>query len=248
MAEFKLKQTAEEVQMAVDNGLSFGEFTTGGDTLVIPAYSEEELMAKLESGEIVSVAAMGLAKISNAIVTMADLTNGCAYANGFSGAFDIPAEEITYQVDGVITLPENLALFVDESAVGVDNDGIVFPEPGVYFIVELLLADNALTIPGYTGFPVTKKIEQKYLPGAVILYADEENYLYATADTSDTSKRMTRAELTDAVYSGRMVYCFLDGAAYYALLNFVDAVEFAIANFDDGEGKQTFFTAEYVSE
>lgn len=44
---------------------------------------------------------------------------------------------------------------------------------------------------------------------SVFLYADEDNYLYATADTSDTSKRITKQELHDLTCSGVPIYmCF----------------------------------------
>lgn len=247
MAEFKLKQTAEEVQKAVDNSLSFGDFPTGGDTLVIPAYSEEELMAKLESGEIVFVAAAGLVKMSNAIVTMADLSNGCTYANGFYGAFDIPAEEITYQVDGVITLPEHWAFFVDESAVGVDNDGIVFPEPGVYFVAEFLLTNNGLAIPGYTGFPVTKKMDSKYYVGSTMFYTDE-TYLYT--DALYTTKA-TKADITKAMGRGTIAV-FIVGAAAWAPCNInLMSYDYAVVACMTWQGEDTlqtkfFYTAEYT--
>lgn len=271
MSEFKLKQTAEEVQKAIDDASipsdwnqndetaadfiknkPFGELPTGSDTLTIPAYSEEELMAKIESGEAVFVDALGAVKMSDAIVTMADLSNGCMFASDYLGAFDIPAEEIAYVVDGVIMVAENLAFFVDESAVGVDNDGIVFPEPGVYFTAELLLADSALTIPGYTGFPATKKIDKKYLHSArpVVYYYGIGAKLYKTPALSDGAE-VTKDEFNAAYFENGVliskgmntyttpIYVAPDMNAY-ATVTFIE-------NMDSGSPTYlTRYTAEYT--
>lgn len=69
---------------------------------------------------------------------------------------------------------------------------------------------SSLTIPGYSGFTKTeiKPIEPEYLPGAVVLYIDEAMYLYATSDTGDTSKRVTKAELQALLLSGRSLFVY----------------------------------------
>lgn len=46
----------------------------------------------------------------------------------------------------------------------------------------------------------------EFLPGAVILYPDAENYLYANkTDTTDTSKRLTYTKVRDIWLSGQNI-------------------------------------------
>ena len=209
----------------------FGDSPTGGDTLYWDGNTEG----------LVDVGGIGCL-VSDKLPTMSDLANGGVIVGTM---FDGSTVSIQFTASEVIDVDGDGSFITINDAVNVFNHESIH---GVALMKSKTGYISSFTINGYTGFPVTKKMEEKYLPGAVILYADAENYLYATADTSDTSKRMTRAELMDAVYSGRTVYCFLDGVAYCALLNFVDVVEFAVANFDDGEGKMSFFSAEYVPE
>ena len=239
MAEFTLKQTAEEVQMAVDNGLSFGDSPTGGDTLEWDG-NAEGLLSVMDS----------FYKVSSATPTMTDFANGCTVTmNGESCALSFEEIQGSVPIDGVFAI--GAVFVVNPEGVGADLDGLAFPEAGIYFMyVPGYMMATSITIPGYTGFPVTKKIEEKYLPGAVILYADAESYLYATEDTSDTSKRMTRAELLEMVKSGRMMWCgqqpdyaasefrsdimVLDMVAFAIVTNTIESIE--------------WFTAEYVPE
>ena len=135
-----------------------------GDTLTIHAYSEEELMVKLENGEFVTAGGV-LLKVSDAIVTMADLSNGCTLTvDAIGGEMDIPAEEITSLADGIIALPDFIAVFVDESGIGVDIDGISFPETGIYLVVEFMFSNTSITIPGYTDLVTVHRLDEKYIP------------------------------------------------------------------------------------
>lgn len=61
---------------------------------------------------------------------------------------------------------------------------------------------SSLTISGMEA----KLINDRYLPGAIVLYNDADNYLYATSDTSDTSKRLTSNKLKAFMLSGRNIY------------------------------------------
>lgn len=232
MAEFKLKQTAEEVQRAVDNGLSFGDMPTGGDTLYWDGNTE------------------GLVCVSDAFYKVSDATPSYDEATNYNLNFVLGSENI------IITAEEMPVAWITEGVSYILGEGvIVFVEDstsdgatkGVYFTKY---SDNefisSLTIPGYTGFPVTKKMEEKYLPGAVILYADAENYLYATSDTSDTSKRMTTAELLNAVESGKSIYVYDKSSD--GMVSYNQSLSFAALG--DAGGIETmlgeFFAAEYT--
>ena len=54
---------------------------------------------------------------------------------------------------------EFAVLIVDENAVGVDIDGLVFDKAGIYVTDSI----SSLTINGYTGFPTTK-LKEEYIP------------------------------------------------------------------------------------
>lgn len=160
----------------------FGEFK--GDTL-----TWEFDIASLDFD---SLPGGGWVKVSDAVVTMTDLANGCVFASDLLGfVMDIAAEDITSIADGILILPEAFCFFVDENGVGVDVDGIVFPEIGVYAVVEL--TTGSFTIPGYEKFIATKKMDAKYLPDSTVeqvvlyvsdakLYKDTE-FSYALLDT-----------------------------------------------------------------
>ncbi len=135
-------------------------------------------------------------KVSDAIVTMTDLANGCTVDVG-AGAFDMTAEAFVQVADGVIML-EQMIYFVDESAVGVDLEGLVFPESGVYVVIEL--PGGRMTIPGYTSFVGTKQMDVAYLPSStvrtVVLHVglDDEGVNRIYKD-SNRSERLTRLEM-----------------------------------------------------
>lgn len=114
-----------------------------------------------------------LVKISDAIVTMDDLSGGAHVESpSLCISVDVAAEKFVEYADGFISADESFLFFVDERAVGVELDGLVFEESGVYVIVEFV--SGALTIPGYTKFITTKKLDEKYLPdtatNTVVLY------------------------------------------------------------------------------
>lgn len=189
--------------------LQFGETETGGDTLTWDG-NTEGLEAFMDA----------YYKVSDAKIYAETLTNGftgTAYDSDLGhNAVNPNLEEVG---DGVY-FQMGVVLFVLKNATfrGVDLT------PGIYLCRMTEEGWEAyvtsITIPGYTGFPLTKKMDEKYLPtipaeklpGAVVLYTDAENYLYATEDTSDTSKRMTRTELLKTVLSGRTLYTYMNPA------------------------------------
>lgn len=222
----------------------FGDMPTGGDTL----YWDGNTEGLLDWND-------GNYKISDTIVTYDEVGDEALFY--IKGYYD-PAttlhkgDEMFFPgMDGLFVC--GVFMFVSESALGVDlGDGIAFSEPGIY-CATLGETEYSVTFPGYTGFPVTKKIEEKYLPGAVILYVDFEAYLYTTEDTSDTSKRMTVAELREIVLSSRRILVnpgFGGTACYHAVAS--DIGEYGQISVVMGTAEQAgivnFYTAEYVPE
>lgn len=219
----------------------FGDMPTGGDTLYWDGNTEG----------LVCVEDM-FYKVSDNVPTMDDLANGAIISATDGIREEIPMDDIIdYRSEGIpVIFVGYLMLIALED--NITNFDFPLPEKGIYFGAGNGIYVELFTIPGYTGFPVTNKIEEKYLPGAVILYADAENYLYATADTSDTSKRMTRAELLGVLRSGRIVYGNSFGV-YLTMVIAADMIEyasvmFATATSDGVFGQTACYTAEYVPE
>lgn len=233
MAEFKLKQTAEEVQKAIDDASTpsdwnqtdssaadfiknkpFGE--SYGDTL----YWDGNTEGLLEWND-------GNYKISDTIVTYDEVGDEALF---YIKEYLDPATTLHKGDESFFPVMDGLFMcgvfmFVSESALGVDlGDGIAFSEPGIY-CATLGETDYSVTFPGYTGFLVTKKMEEKFIPtsvkadkGPIVLYMDDEKYLYAEVgtnlnadyDTSDATKRITQGDLKGFLASGRAIY-FLYG-------------------------------------
>ena len=210
--------------------LQFGKTTVQGDTLEWDGNTEG----------LVSAADMYY-KISDAVPTKADCANGIEYDGAVvdgetvQGAF---ADDGLLLGDGILFIPsDNYTL-----------EGVTIPEAGVYFIKAEENYIHYLTIPGYSGFTKTeiKPIKPEYLPGAVMLYPDAENYLYADSDTSDTSKRITKAQLQEMLYSGRVMYLAANGMFLpAAAVSFSDT--YGMFSLFDGESYTVFYTAEYTT-
>lgn len=221
----------------------FGDSPTGGDTLYWDG----------NTGGLVSVEIPGadgglMVKISDATPTVADMPNGVTevFSNGTQTTRTQEMIQSAVEQMGVVS-GEGFWVFPEDnySFMGM----MIIPKAGLYVSrMEGAPYHTSLTIPGYTGFPVTKKMEEKYLPGAVILYEDG-TYLYKTEDTSDATKRLTKAELLDALNSGRTIYIKTnidEMDVYVSPYSYPDAGDFMLAAFADD--MTALFTAEYVSE
>lgn len=97
----------------------------------------------------------------------------------------------------------------------------VFPKAGIYVLSDV----RWVMIPNYI-FPenreVTKKIDERYLPEAVILYRNNRDsgntdlYLYKK-NTGNESDRLTSVELRQFVNSGRAIYIDINGNLFTPL-------------------------------
>ena len=225
----------------------FGDFPTGGDTLTWDGNTEGlETLDLYQDGSGVYV------KVSNADISVADLSGGIKF-NDYGNNL-IPLDNLIDLIGNgaVFTMTPTPFLFfiVTEDT---SEDGLTLTK-GVYFFAfaDGTLACSSLTIPGYTGFPVTKKIEERYLPdrGPIYLYVDAEYYLYATEDTSDINKRVTCQQFESFIDSGRLVvlkYVDSDGGIdcfYPWTLNISSN---GVGKFMSPTGAN-FHTAEYVAE
>lgn len=145
----------------------FYEVPTGGDTL--------KWSIDLESLDESDVVGEMFVKISDIVIEQSDLVNGYTFFVAGDGEYEYTADEIEIITDGVISLAEGALTIVSDAAVGVDIFGIVFPECGVYIILEL--SNGKIRIPGYTGFPMATTIEDKFIPDTIVRKNDVMLYV-----------------------------------------------------------------------
>lgn len=140
------------------NWCDIGEEPTGGDTLYWDG-NTDGLEYVMYNGEPV------VFKISDAVQTRDDWVNGCEceFDDGSVGTLKgnhaLPGfDQYGYMmVDGTLFIPSD----------NFDVAGLIIPTAGVWAIVPTTEDDRSIrrvTIPGYTGFPLVKKIDKKYLP------------------------------------------------------------------------------------
>lgn len=142
----------------------FGEETTtvSGDTLTWDGNTEG--LVNTNNAEL------PMYKVSDVIITKSDLTNGISFVvNG-------EEESIDWETFQSAVNDDDFGLLEAVAIVPYDNynfdNGIVFPEAGVYFInIPNVACCSSFTIHGYTGFVTTgtvvKPLDEKYLPDSV---------------------------------------------------------------------------------
>ena len=227
----------------------FGDMPTGGDTLYFDGNTEG-----LEYIDADGDGSFLIVRLCDTVVTKEDVANGYSFMvhmNGIvTGTIDGETAQSEFQDNGFGSLADAAIVFPYD---GFYMDGITIAKAGVYTLVSNGRGvPFSITIPGYTGFPVTKKIEEKYLPGAVILYADESlTYLYNSSDTSNAENRVTLAELKELMLSGIPIQVLYSGFIYCMATNFVDAGDmggFGMLSILMEGVSTTLYTAEYVPE
>lgn len=140
------------------NWSDIGEEPIGGDTLYWNG-NTDGLEYVMYNGKPV------VFKISDAVQTRDDWVNGCEceFDDGSVGTLKgnhaLPGfDQYGYMmVEGTLFIPSD----------NFDVAGLIIPTAGVWAIVPTTEDDRSIrrvTIPGYTGFPLVKKIDKKYLP------------------------------------------------------------------------------------
>ena len=205
----------------------FGESPTGGDTLTWDGNTEG-----------LTCAADMFYKVSDIVLTADDVVNGATVTAMFNGApveTTISGDEVE-SAQGLIMLSNVISVATE--AVGVDFDGMVFNETGLYFVAAYSVCTSSLTIPGYTDFPFVKKIEEKYLPDLpedkdiIVLYGGSDYHLYYTYDdavNNATTNGVRKSELQEIVQK----YASVRLSPYGSLVTFI-AIGY-IVNDDKGE-------------
>jgi hypothetical protein len=142
---------------------------TGGDTLTWTAVAESELDPSKFAGDL-------LYSISDAIITLKDVSQGgklVVVQEDIQEEFEITTETSVELSPGVYGIGDALICTSEDNLSFVTDDGeggtmtIIFPKAGIYTAYYVTGMNFSITINGYTGFPVVKKIEEKYLPDTV---------------------------------------------------------------------------------
>lgn len=176
---------------------TFPPTSGGGDTLTWDG-NTEGLLCQLDI----------YYKVSDAIVTIADLASGCTCIGG-QYSWDLTITELAPGM--VLAMDANVlyvALFVTEEGVGVDVNGVSISEAGVYFLLDPNTGTgtyiSSLTINGYTGFgggAAWDETEPSYIEGST-------NSLYFVDCTvyTDDSFEYTPVSLSSSYEAAKTAY------------------------------------------
>ncbi len=136
--------------------LQFGETTVQGDTLTWDGNAEG--LANIDGKHF---------KVSDAVLTKADLANGCSFImSGQTVSLTGEEAQSGWADDGFGILTEGVLIVPYDNYT--DEYGTI-EEMGVYFLKIDGNYVSSLTIPGYSGFTKTeiKPIEEKFIPDTV---------------------------------------------------------------------------------
>ena len=169
-------QTDESQPDAIKN-LPFGDFPTGSDTLKWDdaKFTQENMFPFQFDGMHF--------QMSEAAPTLDDFKNGATITIDNGSVVTITANDITTEdqlifgyLNSFVIVPQDMTM-----------DGVALKK-GTYLQYGDGFYISSLTIPGYTGFPSVKKLDEKYLPDAI---ARTEDVAEATAETLTEAKIYT---------------------------------------------------------
>lgn len=223
----------------------FGDMPTGGDTLYWDGNTEG-----LVPVDQIDTLGMVYYKLSESTPRMEDIAEG-----GSLSAFNTPDGDFVMDLTvedygGLLFCCSGMVIVIPSDNFEFDDgEGtyLSFSEKGVYFAGSGGVSFS-LTIPGYTGFPVTKKIEEKYLPEPTTFYnALEDSYLYTDVNcTVKATAAELRAAMPNLLISamGVMTYypAFVGEIGTHVIVAAVIGTSDAMAIIGE------FYTAEYVPE
>jgi hypothetical protein len=114
---------------------------------------------------------LGFCKVSDAIVDIEDFINGYTFDVVDKAVYSGTANEIFEMAPGVVVYMDSensmfTIAFISEKGVGIDLDGITFPETGIYVDGATIEYSTTLviTFPNSGAFEVVKPLDLVYLP------------------------------------------------------------------------------------
>lgn len=200
-----------------------GEYfeTVYGDTLTWDGNIDGKPFIEIDLGED---GIMYLVKVSDAIPTIDDLSNGIIATVAGVGQQEVPTEAITAG-DGYISVEAMVIISAPNTTI--EDMGLTFAETGIYLMSRDSMYVSELTINGYTGFESTR-LKYEYLPvynweiseDELVAESTEKNYdvAYDTfvnggtviIATSFNSNPMYCRVLTAMVVDGAVMFLYAD--------------------------------------
>lgn len=172
-----------------------------------------------------------------------DLAVGQKYAVSFDGEkfFGVAA----YNADLMGVYLGNLSLLGFGESTGEAFAVISSPAAGM-FAAASTSNFSAIAFYGFTAVPIDERYIPDTLKGFVRLYYDSDNYLYADSDTSDTTKRLTKAQLQEIARTGRGIWLVNESVGTY-----IACVAIVLSSLYNYGGlvdvyKADYYTAEYT--
>lgn len=244
----------------------FGEFEDGLDTLVWKAGDfNEDIPVIMDMFFLASDAVFNVNDLSDEGFTITLDTDGKVFTNTVTKNEVLNDEENLILSDGLYIGQYFLIIpFDNYDLSALAGDTLIIPKKGIYMVFTLGQSDFEIQFHGITIFPGTKILDKAYLPsipydkmpGKVILYHDNEGYLY-TEDTSDTSKRLTRKEFIKLLDIGVMLWLYQYPFGYiHNNLSAIQRVDlhndyasvYGMATINGSGTERWLYTAEYVPE
>ena len=244
----------------------FGEMETGLDTLVWNASNfSENTPIVLDAFFLASDKVFNVNDLADEGYTMTLSFGGQSSTDTVSKSEILNNEDNIFLDDGFCLVDSIMIIpFDNYDLSALVGDSFIIPQKGIYMGVMLAYYDFTIQFHGITVFSGTKKINDAYIPAItydklpkkIILYHDNEGYLYAD-DTADTSKRMTRAELLRLFETGFVLWSCLtpSGRGYvhteYAAISQIQAPRYGYASvytfatINNVGGYRWLYTAEY---
>ena len=113
-----------------------------------------------------------LCKVSDIVLTMNELSAGCDMTLSTGESATISGDSIVAIADGCLFIEELFTVFVSDAAVNVDLDGLIFPEPGIYFAIPEVLGGlyiSSMTVSGVNSFisKIYKQLDVGYIPDSI---------------------------------------------------------------------------------
>ena len=226
----------------------FYDTPTGGDTLTWDGNTEGKYGFSAVKGDV-----NFYVKVSDAVPDPDTAYGKVTFYLEGSGETSCEIEplydgsECRHAGDAVIFVySDNTVLPAEFNANG--NTEVLIKEKGTYFyFYQSLCYISKLHIPGFTGYPGVKTIEEKYLPAQMttpLLLFYDDTYIYKDT-TLEASARITKTELLEAVQGGRVIWA-TDGTTLYVsptLIGFSDSYAFVLLV--AGEEQLQLYTSEY---
>ena len=178
----------------------FGDFPAGGDTVVWDGNSDGHISML---GTYI--------KVSDEILTMNDLANGAVVTFPSIGYFvELPPDAFE-EMNGMIVSEAFIVIPYDnfDASELFEEEGIVFPEAGIYVISTN--GAVSITIPGYTGFPDSKRLSSEYAPVTKFYVNVSESKMYFYTDKKCTVKAK-KTDVREAVANGTFVAQMFNGS------------------------------------